>query len=362
MKILSKDSESKEKNSLLKFAIEKASFGYSQIRSVNFALQGALLPWIDLLTNQSKKRSDIGFVEHLKAALPKIQNLYLQDSKNIAEGIYPVTVLAPENPIKHFTRLPFLFYDAYRANKSRKNKKTKFFDKAAQDLLGDLPDYYKRNFHFQDSGYLGESSAKLYEHQVEVLFTGSADAMRRLIIPPAKRHFGNSDGQGLHFLEIGCGTGRLTKFLALAFPKAKITAVDLSPFYLNLASQTLSSFRKIDYVQGAAEKLDFKDCTFDGIFSSFLFHELPEEIRVQVLQEGFRLLKSGGMYAIADSLQKDDDHELNWAIDQFPQDFHEPFYKNYTLVPLDSLVSDSGFKNILTYHGFLTKVVSAQKP
>ena len=43
----------------------------------------------------------------------------------------------------------------------------------------DLPKYFLRNFHYQTDGYLSEKSARLYEFQVETLFSGCAATMRR---------------------------------------------------------------------------------------------------------------------------------------------------------------------------------------
>jgi len=45
------------------------------------------------------------------------------------------------------------------------------------------PSYYA-NFHHQTNGYFSDLSANLYDLQVEILFGGSADAMRRRIIAP----------------------------------------------------------------------------------------------------------------------------------------------------------------------------------
>ena len=47
------------------------------------------------------------------------------------------------------------------------------------DLRGRYPRYFLQNFHYQSGGYLTDESAALYDHQVEVLFVGGADAMRR---------------------------------------------------------------------------------------------------------------------------------------------------------------------------------------
>ena len=47
-----------------------------------------------------------------------------------------------------------------------------------------LPDYYRQNFHFQSDGWLSDHSAAIYDTQVEVLFTGAADVMRRRAMKP----------------------------------------------------------------------------------------------------------------------------------------------------------------------------------
>src|SRR5439155_484578 len=49
------------------------------------------------------------------------------------------------------------------------------------------PGYYARNFHYQTDGYLGHTSAALYDLQVELLFGGTADAMPRPMVPPVVR-------------------------------------------------------------------------------------------------------------------------------------------------------------------------------
>ena len=45
------------------------------------------------------------------------------------------------------------------------------------------PAYYLQNFHYQTDGWLTADSARLYDFQVETLFLGSADTMRRQVLP-----------------------------------------------------------------------------------------------------------------------------------------------------------------------------------
>lgn len=353
-----------EKNKLDQFKtqiLKKLSLGYTLARTGHFSTQGRLLPWIDLLATGKKRKVPEHLADYLQQALKKIVELHKKDSQNIADGFYPIDVLYPENPLKHAFRYPSILLDAYRASKRRKQKISDDFLPESEQFLDELPEYYKRNFHFQTGGYLTDISAELYEHQVEILFSGAADAMRRLLLPQMKVHFQGSDGEGLHFLEVGSGTGRFTKFLALAFPKATITCVDLSFNYLAKAKSNLTDFKRINFLQGAAEKLPFPKDSFDAVVSCFLFHELPQNIRSEVVQSGMAVLKTNGFYGLVDSLQKNDDAEFEWALKQFPVDFHEPFFKNYVDHPLEALLDESGLKNVQSEVGFLSKVVSGVK-
>ena len=45
------------------------------------------------------------------------------------------------------------------------------------------PEYYLQNFHYQTDGWLSSRSARVYDYQVESLFLGTADAMRRQALP-----------------------------------------------------------------------------------------------------------------------------------------------------------------------------------
>jgi len=63
---------------------------------------------------------------------------------------------------------------------------------------------------------------------------------------------------------------------------------------------------------------------------------------------------------IVDSLQMNDDPKLNWAIQEFPIDFHEPFYKNYIDNPMENIVP-MGAELTRKRLGFLTKALSYKK-
>lgn len=334
-------------------------------RSLIYTGESLFLPLIDMLVHQRRPRLPIDDPELFQAARKSIDELLLADVERIQAGLYPMDVLTPESPVRHLRRMPILFREGFKAALRKRDRRSKEFGDHATEALAEMPEYYRRNFHFQPDGYLSKLSADIYEHQVEVLFAGAADAMRRLIIAPMKRHFesqgAKADGEGLHFLELGAGTGRATKFVRMAFPKAKITAVDLSGPYLKRAQVSLREFSRHDFLEADAEKLPFADSTVDAIYSVFLFHELPMEVRKSVLKEGIRLLKAGGFYGLVDSLQMGDVPVFDRALEQFPIEYHEPFYKNYIENQMASLLEEAGLVVEETGSGFFSKYVAARR-
>lgn len=331
-------------------------------RSALFRAEAMVGPAVEFLVTRKRPRFSLDDRELFKAAGASLVELLRRDVANISQGLYPAEVLMPENPIKHLRRLPSMLFEIANFSKRRREKKAHQFSAEARELLQGLPEYYQRNFHFQDDGYLSEKSAEIYDHQVEILFSGAADAMRRLILPQLKDHFGRDhDGTGLTFLDLASGTGRGTRFVRLAFPKAKIVSVDLSAPYLKRAQQELKAFAHHDFVEANASDLPFKDQTFDAVFSIFLFHELPLAERKAVLQEAKRVLKDGGFHGVLDSIQLGDEPTFDSALELFPKDFHEPFYKNYSQTPMESLLQDQGLPVTSVNKGFFSKSLSSVK-
>lgn len=338
------------------------AFGFQSARSLHYAGQQMSLPLLEALLTGKRSAEPPEKAKLVKEVLGSLKDLLLKDSQNISRGLYPWEVLRPEAPQDHLFRYFKIIRDGIQVSRRRQDKDAHDFAAEAEQYFEDVPEYFRRNFHYQTGGYLTSHSADLYEHQVEILFAGGADAMRRLLLPLMKAEVAG-DGEGLHFLEVAAGTGRLSRFVKLAYPKARITVTDLSWPYLRRAQKNLRDQDRLEFLQAAAENLPFKDQTFDAVYSCFLFHELPEPVRKQVLAEGLRVLKPGGLYGFVDSLQKQDaTGGFSWALERFPQDFHEPFYKNYTLKPMENMMEEAGFTQLSSDRGFFAKAVLAKKP
>lgn len=294
--------------------------------------------------------------------LREVRALAEADADRIARGVYPASVLLPRSsPLEHAASYVRLLIDSVGVASRKRARKPREFTEEAARLGEELPDYYRRNFHYQTDGYLSEASAELYEHQVEILFRGLADAMRRLAIEPLKQHFGGSDGRGLRFLELAAGCGTATRFMAEAFPEASITAVDLSQPYVQLARRRLADHPRVAFLQGDATDLDMRGRRYDAVYSVFLFHELPGEARARVASETRRVLRSGGAAVMVDSLQYGDAPDLDWALRAFPKQFHEPYYHDYARTPLRELLESAGLQVEGESLGLLSKCVHARR-
>lgn len=349
---------------------EWAALGFHGLRSALFFSESIPLFWLQRPPQRAGRSDPPGSKptkapsrQALEITLGRLRALFEQDAREIGRGVIPLSVLTPRDPLGHGRRFLRILTDSQSVVSRRKRRDARDFGKEAKPWLDELPAYYRRNFHYQTDGYLSERSADLYEHQVELLFRGGADAMRRMLIPPLRAHFGaRHDGHGLRFLELGSGTGSATHAVARAFPRAKITCVDLSFPYTRHARSQLAAYDRVECVQGDAAALDFVDGRFDAVYSAFLFHELPLPVRELVLDEARRVLAPGGFFALVDSLQTGDDPELDWALEFFPREFHEPYYAHYAAHAMEDLLERAGFESLTRGTGYLAKWIAARTP
>ncbi|GGB78852.1 methyltransferase [Henriciella pelagia] len=282
--------------------------------------------------------------------------LFAKDRANIEAGLYP----APED---------FRLVDLPKAVKRARHFMEDVEDVDRRRVARDgaevrdrldghnrYPAYYRQNFHYQTDGWLSDESAKLYDHQVEALFTGSADAMRRAALAEIARELKGRDQREVRLMDLACGTGRFLRETMRAFPRLQASGLDLSPNYAERARMQVAPWPQVDIIEGLAEALPLEDASLDVVVSIYLFHELPEKARRDVMAEVSRVLKPGGVFIIADSLQFKDNEKLDGILEYFPEGFHEPYYKAYLGWDFAAPMQEAGFALERTEIAFLTKV------
>jgi len=303
-----------------------------------------------------------------KKLLIDIQNsmdfLREEDWNDAEKNYYPTKLLFDEPWLSYLRQYPKVWLDM--PNTWERRRKQNYQDLPKNIDNENYPKYYLRNFHHQTDGYLSDFSASIYDLQVEILFNGSADAMRRRIIKPLKKglnNFRTRKKNSLKILDVATGSGRTLKQLRSSFPKETIVGLDLSGSYLKEASRFISNLdgELIELMQGNAEELPFENSSLQAITCVYLFHELPRTVREKVLKEFFRVLEPGGILVLADSIQVNDSPDFIQIMENFYKSFHEPFYCDYIKEDINSKIEEIGFSNIKSNSFFMTKVWSAIK-
>jgi ubiquinone/menaquinone biosynthesis C-methylase UbiE len=292
----------------------------------------------------------------------RIEKLFEEDWSDAEAGLYPRELIEAQHVWEYAQAVPRLLADLPRT-------RARIGRGDFQDVPGDAPErypsYYTRNFHYQTDGYLGHTSAALYDLQVELLFGGTAAAMRRRLIPPIvrfARSLSASPARPLRVLDVACGTGRFLRMLGAALPReAKLFGLDLSPHYIARARELLPRGLDVSLVCDDAERMPFLDGTFDVATSVFLLHEVPGEVSARVLSEMARVVRPGGLVVVADSIQLADAPELEREILGFPRRFHEPYYLGYVKDDLAGRLTAAGLRVTDSKLAFLTKIVTAER-
>jgi ubiquinone/menaquinone biosynthesis C-methylase UbiE len=298
----------------------------------------------------------------LQAAHQQLLDLDWQEAE---QGLYPTSLLFDAPWFDWAARYPLVWLDMPSTWARRS-------DRNVQDLPADVdpqtyPDYYLQNFHHQTDGYLSDHSASLYDLQVEILFNGTAEPMRRRVLKPlvqGLRAFADRPASSLRVLDVATGTGRTLRQVRAALPQAQLVGLDLSPAYLRQANRWLSQLPSElpQLVQGNGEAMPFAEGSMQAVTCVFLLHELPGEARQNVLNDCYRVLESGGTLVLADSVQLDDSPQFETVMDNFRRVFHEPFYRDYIGDDIEARLKAAGFQGIRAESHLMTRVWSATKP
>jgi ubiquinone/menaquinone biosynthesis C-methylase UbiE len=283
--------------------------------------------------------------------------LHRRDLANVEAGLYPRELLFDIPVARYLREFPRLLADAPRVVRRMRDNDYKDIPPVDKERF---PPYYRRTFHWQTDGYFSDFSAQVYELGVELLFRGTADVMRRQIIPPITRFLRDVDHPRL--LDIGCGTGRTLHQLARAHPRLRLHGADLSPAYIKLARKRLLDLDEVTLAVENAEALPWSDGTFDVVTSVYMFHELPRNARRNAVRELFRVVRPGGLVVIEDSAQPSESPDLAEVLHNFPQQFHEPFYEDYLGDDLGELLVEGGFVRVETQRALVAKVVVGRRP
>ncbi|MBI1774740.1 MAG: methyltransferase domain-containing protein [Proteobacteria bacterium] len=344
-------------------AIERAAYALSQGLRVSWYL-GHYLATVRIQPRPTGRRPRPrggARPPGLGEVLADLGQLFLADRASIEAGQYrlpggfigPWTILdALDRSLLYFRDLPAVFL----------RRRTRNGEDVRQDPTASrYPAYYRQNFHYQSDGYLSAKSARLYDHQVETLFIGGADAMRRRLLVPLAELLRRRGRRPSRLLDLGCGTGRLLHQIKANHPRLATFGLDLSPPYLTEARRSLDGCSKLVFINAKAEALPLASASMQAVTASFLFHELPAQVRREVVKEVARVLEPGGAFLFLDSLQTGDHPPYDAILERFPAVAHEPYYADYIGADLPRLFGDHGLVVERSERAFFAKLLVARR-
>lgn len=131
-------------------------------------------------------------------------------------------------------------------------------------------------------------------------------------------------------LEIGCGIGRITEFLAQNF--AEVFAVDISEEMIKKGRERFKNADNINFIANNGKNYPIKNESIDFVFSYIVFQHMPNK---KVVEENFkeikRVLKENGIAKI--QVRGLPTSKLNW--------FYGP---SFTRKELEKMVNKFGLK------------------
>ncbi len=167
------------------------------------------------------------------------------------------------------------------------------------------PEYYLTSFHAYEKGNMSWQAATEEEVAALAVHAGiwpeegiRGDArLRKSFLDILKAEISTPND----ILDLGCGAGLNTFPLQKVFPEAKLTGVDLSPYFLAVGLyRSEQQNLDINWVHAAAEATGLPDDSFDLVSICLVCHELPQFATRKIFREVRRLLRSNGSIAIMD--------------------------------------------------------------
>lgn len=171
------------------------------------------------------------------------------------------------------------------------------------------PDYYTVSFHAYQQGNLNWEAAWEVEsaaRAVHATIWQKTDGISSQGDPRLRQNYhqvlkAQLVGEPPDILDVGCSVGMSTFALQAAYPSAKVTGLDLSPYYLAVANYRAREQQlPIQWLHAPGEGTNLPAASFDLVSSFLTFHELPQLAATAIIQEARRLLRPGGYLAIMD--------------------------------------------------------------
>jgi tRNA (cmo5U34)-methyltransferase len=122
-----------------------------------------------------------------------------------------------------------------------------------------------------------------------------------LLIP-----FGRNDS--IKVIDLGCGTGTISKSIIEKFPNARITCLDIAENMIGMARMKLNKYENISYSTGDFSSYEFNE-KYDVIVSSLALHHLAADNDKKIFYTKiYNALNENGVFYNADVVLGSNDY------------------------------------------------------
>jgi ubiquinone/menaquinone biosynthesis C-methylase UbiE len=142
---------------------------------------------------------------------------------------------------------------------------------------------------------IAEADPAMQERLAGVLELRAADRQQREMLESYTADLALNPGARV--LEVGCGTGAVSRFLATLENVGEVVGVDPGALFIDRARELTQDYR-ISFVVGDGTALEFEDGVFDAVVCHTTLCHVPD--CSGVLAEAHRVLRSGGELAVFD--------------------------------------------------------------
>jgi len=234
-----------------------------------------------------------------------------------------------------------------------RNWDAELFSVQNPDLV--YPKYYLTSFHAYEKGNMSWEAATEVEVAARTVHAGiwpeagaEGDAKLRASYHEVIKSQIASSPQDI--VDLGCSVGMSTFALGDVYPEAKMTGVELSPYFLAVAkyrsqqreSQSLNQ-KSPTLVHAAAESTGLPAAAFDLVSICLVCHELPQKATREVFREARRLLRVGGHLTIMDMNPQSEVYAKMPPYILTLLKSTEPYLDQYFGLDIEQALVDSGF-------------------
>ncbi|MEW5301780.1 MAG: hypothetical protein WDW36_004618 [Sanguina aurantia] len=240
-----------------------------------------------------------------------------------------------------------------------------------EDVCVSYPAYYLKPFHAYTTGNLSWQAAfevdpasdsvalRCYKMFDTLSPKQAQDMLRDSITNSIKAHLHScSIPAPSHILDVGCSTGISSRYMAAAWPRAHVTGIDLSPYFLAVAEwqnrrspssppSPAQPPNPITYRHASIEECALPSASYDLLNFTFVIHECPADAIRGFIAQSKRLLVPGrGIVSFVDNDPR------SAAIQSMPpavavfMKSTEPWSDSYYSMDLEGALAEAGFTNI----------------